>query len=164
MHRWEQEKKMKQEHQEFLQQGMQIPQEKHRKEYQYCTDFVKHNTEETNLDNSVTLLDKLDSAFRLMEKIMSEPHDIDAKNLADADLLFSHLNFAEKSDFAIENIQKYIESKGLSGKVANLAKAIQERSKEFISINNSVANLSNAMKEHDNIPHNACQYGMARHT
>jgi hypothetical protein len=28
MHRWEQEKKIQQEHQEFLQQSMQIPQEK----------------------------------------------------------------------------------------------------------------------------------------
>ncbi len=143
---------------------MQIPQEKCRKEYQVYSDFVKHNTEETNLDKSVSLLAMSDSAFRLMETIMSEPHDIDAKNLTAADRLFFLFNFAEKSDFAIENIQKYIEYKGLSSKVANLARAIQERSKEFISINNNVANLSNAMKGHDIIPNNACQYRMARHT
>jgi hypothetical protein len=57
---------------------------------------------------------------------MTKPHDIDAKNLVAADLLFFLFNFAERSGFQIENI---------------------ERSEKFNNINNKVANLSNAMKD-----------------
>jgi hypothetical protein len=111
---------------EFQRTGIHKPKKERRKEFQYYTEFVKHNTQGTNLDASVSLLAMSGSAHRLIEIVMTKPHDIDAKNLVAADLLFFLFNFAERSGFQIENI---------------------ERSGKFDNINNKVANLSNAMKD-----------------
>jgi hypothetical protein len=62
MQEWELANLIKQEHQEFREQGIQRPQKQRRKEFQYYTDFVKHNTQGTNLDVSVSLLVRLSTS------------------------------------------------------------------------------------------------------
>ena len=123
---WELKNLIKNEHLEFQETGIHRPKKERRKEFQYFTDFVKINTQDTNLNTAVTLLAMSGSTHRLIEIVMTKPHDIDAKNLVAADLLFFLFNFAERSGFNIENI---------------------ERSGKFENINNKVANLSNAMKD-----------------
>jgi hypothetical protein len=123
---WELANLIKNEQLEFQEAGIHRPKKERRKDYQYYTDFVRHNTQGTNLDVSVSLLAMSGSTHRLIEIVMTKPHDIDAKNLVAADLLFFLFNFAERSGFQIENI---------------------ERSGRFDNINNKVANLSNAMKD-----------------
>jgi hypothetical protein len=123
---WELMNLLKNEQLEFQETGMHRPKKERRKEYQYYTDFVRHNTQGTNLDASVSLLAMSGSTHRLIEIVMTKPHDIDAKNLVAADLLFFLFNFADKSGLNIENI---------------------ENSGKFENINSKVANLSNAMKD-----------------
>jgi hypothetical protein len=125
-HEWELKNLIKNEQLEFQEAGIHRPKKERRKEFQYYTDFVKHNAQDTNLNASVSLLAMSDSTHRLIEIVMTKPHDIDAKNLVAADLLFFLFNFAEKSGFQIENI---------------------ERSGKFENINSKVANLSNTMKD-----------------
>jgi hypothetical protein len=126
MQEWEQEKIIKQEHQEFQEQGIQPPQKQCKREYQYYTDFVNHTTQGTNLDISVSLLAMSGSAHRLIEIIMTKPHDIDAKNLAAADLLFFLFNLAEKSGFHIKDIERSVEFTDINDRVANLSKAMKD--------------------------------------
>jgi hypothetical protein len=79
-----------------------------------------------NIDKTISLLAMSGSTHRLIEIVMTKPHDIDAKNIIAAEILFFLFNFADKSGFHIENI---------------------ERSGKFEDIHNKVANLSNAMKD-----------------
>ena len=123
---WELKNLIKNEHLEFQETGIHRPKKERRKEFQYYTDFVKHITMDTTINTSVSLLAMSGTTHRLIEIIMTKPHDIDAKNLVAADLLFFLFTFAERSGFDIENI---------------------ERSGKFENINSKVANLSNAMKD-----------------
>jgi hypothetical protein len=70
---WELANLIKQEQQVFQEQdfqgiqGIKRPQKQRRKEFQYYTDFVKHNSQGTNLDVSVSLLAMSGSTHRLIE-------------------------------------------------------------------------------------------------
>jgi hypothetical protein len=123
---WEFKNLINNEQLEFHENGLSRPKKERRKEFQYYTDFVKHQTMGINIDKTISLLAMSGSTHRLVEIVMTKPHDIDAKNLVAAELLFFLFNFADRSGFHIENI---------------------ERSGNFESINNKVANLSNAMKD-----------------
>jgi hypothetical protein len=67
---WELANLIKNEQLEFREAGIQKPRKERRKEFQYYTDFVKHNTQGTNLDASVSLLAMSGSTHRLVEIVM----------------------------------------------------------------------------------------------
>jgi len=97
-----------------------------RKEYEYYNDYVKFITKDINMNASISIVAMSGSGYRLIEIITSKAHDIDAINIVASDLLFFLFNFAIKSEFEIENIQKNSEYKSIESKVANLATAMKE--------------------------------------
>jgi len=97
-----------------------------RKEYEYYNDYVKFITKDINMNASISIVAMSGSGYRLIEIITSKAHDIDAINIVASDLLFFLFNFAIKSEFEIEHIQKNSEYKSIASKVANLATAMKE--------------------------------------